>query len=72
VDGLSDELSKVPVELALYKFKSDKKHTHDMYSLIDLTKDGFLKKLTLEKSLIVDEIIKKSFAQLQTFLQEQN
>jgi 3-dehydroquinate synthase len=64
VSNLGENLKKVSADIALDKFKSDKKHTNNEYSLIAINNSGFLHKVTIKKSDVVDQILRNSFLEL--------
>jgi 3-dehydroquinate synthase len=68
VDNLRENLKGISADVALSKFKADKKHTSDEYSLIMLDEQGFLRKTKVEKTIHNDEIIKNCFSDLIKFL----
>lgn len=68
VENLGAELKKISAEVALGKFKSDKKHSHDKYALITVDKYGYLKKILVEKNVVTDKILKDSFLNLHKIL----
>jgi 3-dehydroquinate synthase len=64
VDNLAPLLEKLNVSDAMLRFKSDKKHTADSYSVVMVNEDGFLEKTLIPINEFNDNLIIEVFKEV--------